>query len=445
MGILDAPGLSKSAADANYAPKIIARTRENAIAALGDSRTDMVSDNTPSITQFAANGYLTWARFLSGQRFYFDDTVNFGVSGDTIAMAAVRVPAVIASGVSRCFVLIGTNDIAVTPIAQMIDEWTNQIITPLQRGGVQPIVILEYPKIGITALALGAKNQFNDYMRRFAQSQFSLPAAVRCIFIDLQDVMENYAGGTGSALADRLYDGTHPSMVGAYWMGKTIADVINQTYPPMRFPCSPADLYNADTNPRGILNANPALLGTAGLLVNSAGVTPTGQVATGYKLYRGAGTSASLTFSGAKENPRTDGPASGERQRVTVNISGAGSATETYILQPTAGPNQYIAAGSVVELSCAVQFVSPPVNLIGLELQMAEIGPTTPRQSVDMVRQVGFQMPSIAVAGRLRTPPFTLQAGVTAISSYIRMVFDASSGAASGDVYFSDFQIRPVV
>jgi hypothetical protein len=95
-----------------------------------------------------------------------------------------------------------------------------------------------------------------------------------------------------------------------------------------------------------------------------------------------------------------------------------------------------------------VQFASPPVNLIGLELQMAEIGPASPRQAVDMVRQTGFQMPSVAVSGRLRTPPFTLQAGVTAISSYIRMVFDASSASgshASGDVYFSDFQIRPVV
>lgn len=432
MGILDAP-LMRS------------RTHENAIAILGDSRTDMVSDNTSSITQFAGNGYLTWTRFLSGQRFYFDDTLNFGVSGDTIAMCAVRVPLVIASGVSRCVVMIGTNDIAVTPLATMISGWRDSIILPLQRAGVQPIVILEYPKVGITTAARGVKNQFNDFIRRFAQCQSAVPSAVRCIFIDLQDYLEDYASAAGSAATGMLYDGTHPSMVGAYWIGKAVADVVNQIYPPMRYPCSPADLYDATNNPRGALNAGPALLGTSGLLVANTGVTPTGQVATGFKLYRGAGTSTSLTFSGSKENPRTDGPNSGERQRITVNITGVGSSSETYILQPTTNPASGFSTGSIVELSCGIQFASAPVNLIGLELQMAEIGPASPRQAVDMVRQVSYPMPAIAVSGRLRTPPFTLQAGVTSISSYIRMVFDASSGAASGDVYISDFQMRPVV
>src|SRR5690349_12555605 len=99
----------------------------------------MVSDNTSSITQFAANGYMTWARFLSGQRFYFDDTLNFGVSGDKISQANARVPSIIASGVSRCVVLIGTNDIAVTTFANMIADWRENIILPLQRAGIQPI------------------------------------------------------------------------------------------------------------------------------------------------------------------------------------------------------------------------------------------------------------------------------------------------------------------
>ena len=449
MGILDAPSLSKSVGDGRYAPLTVSRLHENAVAALGDSRTDMVSDafisTAPTITQFAANGYLNWARFLSGQRFHFDDTLNFGKSGDTIAQCAARVPNVIASGVSRCFVLIGTNDLAITPIATMIDQWTNQIIIPLQRAGIQPIVLLEYPRVGITAYALGVKNQFNDYIRRFAQAQHAVPSSVRCILIDAQDYMEDYAGAAGSALSDRLYDGTHPSMIGAYWLGKAISDVITQLWPPRRFSCSPADLYDATNNPRGILNANPALLGTAGLLVANTGVTPTGQVATGFKLYRGAGTSTALTFTGAKENPRTDGPTSGERQRVTVNITGVGTSAETYILQPTTNPSSYIVPGAVVELSCAVQFAAAPVNLVGLELQMAEIGPATPHQAVDMVRQTGFKMPAIAVSGRLRTPPFQLQAGVTSISSYVRMVFDASGGSASGDVYFSDFQMRPVL
>lgn len=423
---------------------ITSRDHENAIAILGDSISDMVSDNTSAITQFAANGYLTWARFLSGQRFYFDDTINFGVSGNTIAQAKERVPDIIASGVSRCVVLIGTNDIAVTPVADMISEWRDEIILPLQRAGIQPIILPVWPKIGITSAALGTKNQFNDYLRRFAQSQAAMPGAVRAVVVDAQDYLENYAGAAGSAIADRLYDGTHPSMIGAYWAGKALADVISQIYPPAKYQCSPADLYDATNNPRGALNANPSLLGTAGLLVNSAGVTPTGQVATGYKVYRGAGTSSSIAFTAAKENPRTDGPQSGERQRMTVNITGAGSSVETYILQPTVNPASGFNTGDTVELYCGVEFASAPNNLIGLELQMVEIGPASTKQAVDMVRQATFKMPAVALKGTLRTPPLTLQAGVTAISCYVRMVFDASGGAASGDAWFSDFQMRPV-
>lgn len=445
-GNLATPNVPNIATNAEIAPNLLyVRAHESGIAILGDSITDMVSDNTSAINQFAANGYLTWARFLSNQRFFFDDSLNFGVSGNTIAQAKARVPNVIASGVTRCIVLIGTNDLAVTSVTSMVDDWRDNIILPLQRAGIQPIIMPIWPRIGISAAALGVKNQFNDYLRRFAQSQASLSSAVRAMIVDVQDYFEDYAAATGSALADRLYDGTHPSMIGAYWAGKALADVINQLYPPASHQCSPADLYDATNNPRGILNANPGLLGTAGLLVANTGVTPTGQVATGFKLYRGAGTSSSLTFVGAKENPRTDGPTSGERQRVTVNITGAGSSTETYILQPTVNPTAVIAAGSTIELYCGVEFASAPNNLIGLELQIVEVGPSSPKQAVDMVRQTTFKMPAIAVEGTLRTPPLTLQAGTTAISSYVRMVFDASSGAASGDAYFSDFQMRPVV
>lgn len=436
----NAPEIPDDSADAS----IFRRSRENAIAILGDSITDMVSDNTSVISQFAANGYLTWARFLSGQRFYFDDTLNFGVSGDKISQANVRVASIIASGVSRCIVLLGTNDLAVTSLTSMIVDWRDNIILPLQRAGIQPIIMPIWPRIGISSAALGVKNQFNDYLRRFAQSQAAIPGAVRAVVVDVQDYLENYAAAAGSAIADRLYDGTHPSMIGAYWAGKALADVLNQIYPPAKYQCSPADLYDAANNPRGALNENPALLGTAGLLVANTGVTPTGQVATGFKLYRGAGSSSSLTFVGAKENPRTDGPQSGERQRVTVNITGAGTSTETYILQPTTNPASGFTTGDTVELYCGVEFASAPNNLIGLELQMVEVGPASPKQSVDMVRQATFKMPAIAVKGTLRTPPLTLQAGVTAISCYVRMVFDATSGAASGDAWFSDFQMRPV-
>ncbi|MEX3764516.1 hypothetical protein, partial [Paraburkholderia phenoliruptrix] len=298
-------------------------------------------------------------------------------------------------------------------------------------------------------LALGVKNQINYFLRRLGNSQGSVPQAVRAVIIDANGYMENFASGTGSALGDRLYDGTHPAMIGAYNLALPHAAELNKRFAAKGRAVSNADLYDAALNPTGCLNANPALTGTAGLLVANTGITPVGQVSTGYKAYRGAGTApqASVTFNCYKENPRTDGPASGERQGIAVNITGVGSSAETYIFQPTTNPSQApaIAPGSLVELVCDVEFVSKPVNLAGLELQMAEVGPATPHQAVGMNRQVGFLMPSVAVAGRLKTPPFRLQSGVTAVSSYVRMVFDATSGAASGEIKLSNYEMRPVV
>jgi len=405
---------------------------------LADSRGDMVSDNTSVITQYAANGFITWEQILSGQRLYFDDTLNFGVSGDTIAMAAVRVPNVIASGASAVVVMIGTNNLPLPNTAdEMFTQWRDLIIIPLLKAGLTVYAYAEYPRIGISSTAQGLRNQYNILMRRFCESY--RPSGGRIRFIDANAYMENYATGTGSAQADRLYDGTHPAMIGAYWLARPLADAIMQDFPARDWTVSPADLYDATLNPRGCINVEPAMRGS------TTNVTApfTGNVATGFRLFRGAGTST-CTAVGAKENPRTDGPQGGERQRVTVNITGAGSATETYICQVNTSPTVGFAAGDWVEAICKVEFASAPVNLIGLEFQMAETGPASPRQALEMARQATYKMPSVAWKGVLRTPPFLLQSGVTAISSYCRAVIDASSGAGSADFWISDYQMRVI-
>ncbi|MEX3764396.1 hypothetical protein, partial [Paraburkholderia phenoliruptrix] len=197
MGILDVPALSRAAADARYAPLTVSRSRANAMAWLGDSRVDMMSDNfiasAPTITAFAANGIATWVNFLTYQCLDFDDSLNFGKSGDKIADAAARVPNVIASGAPFCTIVLSTNDLAVTPIATILDQYLNLIILPLQRGGVQPWIYLEYPRIGLSALALGVKNQINYFLRRLGNSQGSVPQAVRAVIIDANGYMENFA------------------------------------------------------------------------------------------------------------------------------------------------------------------------------------------------------------------------------------------------------------
>lgn len=408
------------------------------LAILGDSRVDMNSDNTAAITQFAANGFVVQALILAGQRLYFDDTLNFGVSGDTIAMAAVRAPFAIASGASALIDMVGTNDLGLASTADdMFSQWRDGIAIPVLKAGINLYTYAEYPRIGLSAFAQGKRNQFNVLKRRFCESYKATGGRLR--FIDPTSGMENYVTGTGSALADRLYDGTHPSMIGAYWLAKPLAAAIMQDYPARDWTVSPADLYDATNNPRGCINIEPAMRGS------TSNVTApfTGNVATGFRLFRGTGTST-CTAVGAKENPRTDGPAGGERQRVTINITGAGAATETFICQVNTSPTVGFAAGDWVEAICQVEFASAPVNMIGLESQMAETGPTSPRQALENARQATYKLPSVVWKGVLRTPPFQLQTGVTAISSYCRVVMDASGGAGTADFWISDYQIRVI-
>lgn len=394
------------------------------ICALGDSITDMSSDNTSRVTQFAADGYMTWAQTLTGHRAYFDDSLNFGVSGDTIEKAAARTRLVIASRCQMVVVLLGTNDLPRPESSlKMFNDWRNKVVSPLLNAKVTVVAVAVPPREDMSGAANSKRTQFNAMVKRFVNAEALL--GQRISVVDAQDCLTS-PSGPGSSLHDSLYDGTHPSPIGAYCIGKSLVGAISRKFPER---ASPTD--------EATLNTNPAMIGADGLTLAPA----QGQVATGYKAYRGAGTSDKTTFSVAK--PR-EAAGCRDPQQVVVDISGQGSSAETYIVQPEASPTSGVKPGVAVQLVAQVQFAEPPVNLVGFELHMAEVGPPSPRQAIDMVRQPGQPMPRVAWGGVLKTPPFVLQPGTTSITSYIRAVMDASKGVGSVNFYVCSYRMRIV-
>lgn len=102
MALDKAAFLQAQTAHANLA------TRPRRVAALGDSITanNHLGIGTSNITK-SSRGYMTFAEVLSRRAWYWDETLNFGVAGQTSAQILTRVPQVIAASPGACVVLAG--------------------------------------------------------------------------------------------------------------------------------------------------------------------------------------------------------------------------------------------------------------------------------------------------------------------------------------------------
>ena len=145
----------------------------------------------------------------------------------------------------------------------------------------------------------------------------------------------------------------------------------------------------------------------------------------------------------AKESPRTDGPNSGERQRITFTCSGAGGSNETYPLYQVISSN--FSTGDRLVLEVAYEVVSAS-NVQSLIAQLAEVGPGAPQTAYDGTPSgtlSGF--PAVAHKGVMRTPEITLQSGVTSLYVGIVPGFDTSGGSAGLDLYLSDAKVIKIL
>jgi hypothetical protein len=441
-----APAGEKAVAQAS-----VSRDWNNGLLLISDSIGDQVTDVTATVAQYAAYGHVSWALLRTNWGFYFDNGDNLAVSGSTLdgvsgtPDARTQVAAAISRSESNVLVIIGTNSLTqATTADEMFALWPDSYILPLLAAAKRVFACPVFPRDGLSVANRLKRARYNRMIVQWGQQTSASGAPL--VMIPAGNKWEDVASATpGNTASGILYDGTHPTPLGAYYAGwEDIGGALERYFPGRYVPFSPADTYDATNNPSGSIFINSHLAGTAGNKPTSGGITATGEVANACRLYRGVGTSTA-TLVGSKAAPLDPGY-SGAWQRMQVSITGAGAATETYIFSPDAAitlPTGF-AAGDTVQLEVPV-WVASHTGLIGLEAQLVEVGPGAPRQGLAMVRQSGYSMPF--PTGRivvLRTHPFALQSGVTALSGYVRAVLTGAAGNGI-DMYVIGYVPRKIV
>jgi putative NIF3 family GTP cyclohydrolase 1 type 2 len=425
------------------------------LAMLGDSITDQNSRNisppsaSPSRAWFT-DGWMTWTRILTRQRFDIDPAGDFGVSGDTLQMMLARLPSVIAYAPTHCTVLGGSNNFDTDTFATIRDTWLS-IVTGLINAGIAPIVIPAPPRGGtfLTAAQVQLQHRFTNFQREWCRANRG------AYFVDYLPLVTDQTSAVSIPIAGFLKSGDtlHQAAIGAYWMSIPVTALLSSICPalPTEFSAA-ADYYHATDNPTGNLlfsgTANRALLvGTDGTQTANAGLTYAGgsALATGATFLRGTSTST-CTVTLSKENPRTDtGRASGERQIIEIAATSGGGADEIYNLRFTPTFSN-ISSGDWYYGEASVEIITAPVNMMALEFHLLETRPSNSQTAMDMALNTSTAgvMPTVVWSGVLRTPPIQRTADATAVQANIRARMKTDAGAASVKFAVGDMQVRKV-
>lgn len=415
------------------------------VALLGDSYTNQNNATSISSSNTLTNensGYFTWANFLLGQPFYFPvdgngtnlTAANYGVSGDTSALALLRVPTVITYAPDICVVLIGTNDLTASGVTALATTLANlnSIYSQLTAAGILVVAMPIWPRaawgsLSAPEIVVARKRMYaiNDYIRNWGVRNGN---ALYRVADPLQ-----YITDSGSATGDQLSgyyrsDSIHPGPKAAYYGGLVLSQVLAD-YSKLAFgnSYSQADLYDATDNTRGNLILNPLLTGTGG----TAGTGVSGNVASNWTCTRGSGTGSTVVCNkgatGALGQP-------GIYQEIAITWDGLGSVEERVDFRQTSNVSTGFAAGDIIEAGCDVAVTGMTGQHMGIQCQL-EIGSSggiTLFNAFDMDRyDTSNLMLNVSHSGRFKTPRITVPASPTTLNLRIanRYLNTASGGA----------------
>jgi lysophospholipase L1-like esterase len=443
------------------------------LCALGDSITVESSGYAGALGPLANAdfGYLSHLNALLGHRFNFPKSNIFATDGFTLAqIASTHVANCIAAKPDVVIIHGGHNDLFFArTAAQMLSDLITGILAPLQAAGIRNIIVVPVlPFTGATGIQEGTRLSFNRAVLELGMGSATIMGALKWppLVIDgVDDFWEaraNALGGPTTSLA--ISDGTHPNNCGAYYMALAVFNVVDRIIPKRcSLQSNVLDIYSASNgNLRGSLlnigtgaTSNFGLMkGTGGSLTTFVGgITPTGTLADHWAVWRSTNGGTTASIVAAKENPRTDGPLTGERQKITYTCTSSGTGADVITLSPNQDLGVgFLTAGDKVYLEAKVEILSGHIGMIGVQSNLWEIGPGSPQSAQDMALTLSgngapfpislFGGPDIVYVHR--TQPITLQAGITAL----RCSFDLGMMGVNGNVctfVVSDVSIRKVL
>lgn len=401
---------------------------------LGDSIA-RISYNPSIPTGFKSwfnQGPATWVRILSRQTVDITPDTLQAVNGATTGsiISGGYLDAVIAEGCDVCVVAVGINDAAGSVAASTTQANYTTIVNSLIASGCSVILQPALPDSLLTSDQRNLMHTNNAFLREMA---YTTPG------VTLSDPTPYYidtSSATGAPATGITYDGLHPASMGAYLIGRTHWNTIQNLFPffDSRF-MDASDLYNATTNITGNLLANGLLEGTSGSKSGTSG-TPTGDVATSWTAFTGnpAGTAACACTKVAQTGGET-----GVWQQ--FELSGTPANVGAYSLRQNITTNY--TPGDVVVTEAEFEIDSGFTNITGIMLTVFDAGSSNigARDGVITAGQPLYTGDTIR--GVLKSEPHTVGAASTVIQIDVSINFDAAAVAAT--VRLGRISVRKVV
>lgn len=416
-------GLSAAGAGNAYSQTIVP---------LGDSRSYQNWAYSTDVPSALARGPLFWAEALSA-RVRMDYRFGLGVSGNEVDDIRYRIennvknaygfgPADIPAG-CPVVLLAGTNNATGATSKAYMDAvladhfW---ITSWLLRRGHKVIVVAEWPRTGLTT---DQQKLFLYYVDQLRKNY----AGVKNVW--LVDVWRLVTDPVATTITPRGTildaDGLHNSPGIAYITGREIARCLDEMgFPRLHYrPGSNADLYDAVLNPRGCINTNPLLQGSAG----TAGSNVTGTIPDGYTINVSAGLSAVCS----RQTIQLDGV---DRDVLRIVVSGTPTSGNGYVQIRDPGLQTSVAPGDVLEAGYECIVRDGHVNFAAPGL-MIDTGVTASRVHAGLSQTGDSMMPSYVVeefAANPRTYNYIVPNPVPAsLALDLRPYFTASGVASS--------------
>ena len=452
----------------------------------GDSITKYNNAIVSNANANQSRGYMTWANILLGRR-RLDVVANLGIGGDTTTQMLARVSTAADVQAPWAVVLGGTNDLAGNLAAPgVVTDNLRQIYEALRASGKRVIAITVLPVTAAHPLfsrgLMARIQQVNRWIKRYCA------ATPGMIVVDGAAAVTDPASSDSVPASGYYADATHPGTLGAYYVGKFLADAVRELLPPLdEGPSSVGDSYLAArrtlTSLTGDGTTATATLAAHNLLPGDA-VTIEGATPAGYNgswIVAAAPTTGTFTFactaaSGAAtgtiyvsnndqmlDNPLFGTPSAGlasswtktdsSTTATTTNAAradGLSNAQQLEITASAAGNSMLqggdlftrVFPGDVLVFEAEVEVDAGHAALEGIQANLNMIIGGVTYTPTAMQRLSGSAMPPGAWSGLIRTEPFVVPAG--AITRCRPQLYAFFSGAGAATVRFSRAALRKV-
>lgn len=417
------------------------------VVGVGDSRfaREVYSDATLSVTK--ARSVLAWARDLTDQS--FDHDVNNIVAeggasservlelvraqiGDIVGNNFVPAPNAKLAGV---YVLnFSTNDASVgLTVAQSVAAMETVQDICIASGGLV-VWMNEWPKSG--AISNGKLRHLT--CSAWIDAQRDVPGV---IVVPTFQAMLDPTDANIVPASGYYYDGLHQNNAGGYRIAKLLVPIFERLFPPRNLKSNTnGDVYDAINHPRGILNANPMLRGSAGTTTPGAG-TITGNSPDGWTLAltNGAGLTVTTTPDHSEDG----------LSWFKMVVSGTPTASGAVVsLLSSASVHSSISAADIIDQIMQYKIASGSTGVVQPQMEQILNGfthRTMQRETEGSLSPSSDVFTADAVAGSMRIPAHIAGSPATGFCKPALYVYFVQNVAVTFTILIRAFGIRKVI